>query len=46
MMVGAVHQGHARTGMPEMFAKKQAAKARAQHHDVNFLSAIHRSNFE
>ena len=31
MVIGAVHHRHLRAGMMEMFAKRQAAKARAEH---------------
>ena len=44
-MIGAVHQRHAGAGMLEMFAEKQAAKARAQHDDVECFIARHALNF-
>ena len=36
MMIGAVHQRHARGGMPEMLAERQPAKASAQDDNMRF----------
>jgi hypothetical protein len=40
-MVGAVNDGYARGGMPEMLAERQAAKARPEDNDVRFLVLRH-----
>jgi hypothetical protein len=46
MVIGAVDDGHARMGMPEMFAEKQAAKACTEHDNLECFVARHAFSFD
>src|SRR5690349_15458567 len=40
-MIRSVHDGDARVGVAEMFAKRQPAKARTEHGNVNSFGPVH-----
>jgi len=41
VMIGAVNERDTRIGVMEFFAERQAAKARAEHDDMNLFASLH-----